>query len=313
MLRNDDTQNEAIAWHLRLSAEDASGEQWQAFADWLAASPDHAAAYDAVARADDGLEALARKEEQAPSAKVLRPMRWRSWRTPAFAGLAIAASILLAILLWPASQDSVLVPFETGPGARRVIALEEGSRIVMNGGTRIEIDRDNPRLARLLRGEATFFVRHDPAKPFTVDLGRYRLVDQGTVFGVTRTDTMLRVGVADGRVAFDRGGQSLILEAGRSLRLARGEDRIELGRIEPEAVTGWIRGRLIYTNEPLATIAADLSRSTGRTVEVSPEIASRRFTGVIIIAGEETALFEDVAGLLGVTARRSGQAWLLAP
>ena len=76
-------------------------------------------------------------------------------------------------------------------------------------------------------------------------------------------------------------------------------------------VGSWRNSRLSYSNTPFARIAADLSRTTGVPIEASPEVASRRFSGVIIVERDRERLLRRVAALLDVNVRRSGDAWLL--
>src|SRR3546814_9914530 len=63
----------------------------------------------------------------------------------------------------------------TVPGARRTIDLADGSRIELNGDTRITLDKAAPRFASLDRGEAMFHVRHDDSDPFVVMVGDDKL------------------------------------------------------------------------------------------------------------------------------------------
>ncbi|QHL90470.1 hypothetical protein GVO57_06010 [Sphingomonas changnyeongensis] len=79
------------------------------------------------------------------------------------------------------------------------MTLADGSRVDLNGGTRIALDRGNPRFARLERGEALFTIVHDEARPFEVHAGDAVLRDLGTVFDVVREPDRLRVAVAEGR------------------------------------------------------------------------------------------------------------------
>src|SRR5690606_10247875 len=92
----------------------------------------------------------ANDEEPAP-ARVSR--RW-------FSG-AIAASlaVLAAVGVWQASDDRYTV--ETAPGELRTIALADGGQIALGGGTRLALDDDEPRFARLEEGQALFTIQHE--------------------------------------------------------------------------------------------------------------------------------------------------------
>src|SRR5690606_15500656 len=121
---------------------------------------------------------------------------------------------------------------------------------VVNGGTHIVLDREDERIAELVRGEAHFTVVHDAADPFIVTVGESRLVDIGTVFNVVRQDEDLRVAVAEGAVRYE-GQESVELAAGQAMhRMADG--RIEVIRQPVGAIGGWVDGMLVYDRAPLA-------------------------------------------------------------
>lgn len=305
--------DEAISWHVRMQDADARLDAWESFSDWLAGDPARAVAYDRVALADDGLHRLAPAPRHAPVAppahRIAEHGRFRPW----LGSLAVFAALAIAVLLWPRAAMPDLRIIATGPGQTRAIALKDGSRLELNGGTRIAVDMASARFARLDRGEATFFVRHDPGRPFVVQSGAHRLVDTGTVFNVAVTEAELNVAVADGSVLFDPEGARLPLAAGRTLRLDKTAKRIELGRMARQDVAGWRNGRLVYSDARIFTIAADLSRAVGRRVTVGPSLAARRFTGVIILDADEGATMRRAAALLDVQPRRNGEEWILAP
>lgn len=320
--------DQAISWHLRMRASDARAEDWDAFTGWLESDPAHAAAYDGVALADAHLGGLAANPSQAtnpaqattPSQETgdmpARPAERRRWFASPIgplAAAAAAAALLVAVLSWPPAADPTLSLMTTAPGQTRVVALRGGSRIELNGDTRIAIDMDGARFARIDRGEASFFVRHDEARPFILEAGEYRLADTGTVFNVAMTPAELNVGVADGSVLFTAAGSTIPLDRGRTLRIAAASGRVELGREDPAAITGWRDGRLVYSGAGVATIAADLSRSLGRSVTVDAALANRRFTGVIIVGEDAAASVRRAAALLDAEARPKAGGWVLVP
>src|SRR5690606_22582752 len=59
--------------------------------------------------------------------------------------------------------------YATAVGERRTVTLEDGSVLVLNTNTAVEVRfRGNARRLALVRGEAQFDVRPDAQRPFTV-------------------------------------------------------------------------------------------------------------------------------------------------
>ncbi len=302
---SNELRETARLWAIRVA--DPAFEEWDAFTDWLVADPAHAAAYDAACDAHERVDALFPVPE--PIVVVARrPTRRRAlWLG---AGGAIAAALAVTIGIEMTGPASAPYTVETAPGARRTIALADGSTIELNGGTRLVLDKAAPRLASLERGEAMFNVRHDADDPFVVTIGEDRLVDAGTVFNVVRDPRMTRVQVADGKVIYNPDTNKLMLDAGATLVIER--DSVTLGRISTGDIGGWRHGTLAYANMPLRSVAADLSRNLGRSIAVAPAIAEQRFTGTIALGDDGAgATLTRIAPLLGVVPQPKGDGWTL--
>lgn len=305
-------EDEAIAWVVRL--REAGAEDWAAFTAWLEADPAHQAAYDEAALAD--LDA----KELAPAPRAVQPA-WTPAAEPlqrpsrrrflAWGGGAMAAAVAGLVAYTTIPAGAALYAVETRPGEHRRIDLADGSHIDLNGATRIQLDRNNARYASLDRGEALFTVVHDEARPFEVEAGGARMRDLGTIFNVVAEGGAVEVGVSEGRVLFDPAGAAVDLSPGMSLRRAAASARPVVMRTEPVAIGGWRAGRLSYRSASVEQVAADLTRNLGVRVQASPAVAGRSFTGVIMLDQDKVAAVRRAATLLGVSAGRSGDGWML--
>ena len=309
MLRTKrEVEEEAIAWVIRL--RDAGEEEWSAFTAWLEADPVHAEAYDEAALADAEAEAL------VPAAPLPAPVPEPANDEPArpgrraFFGWAVAASLaLVAGFTFLGTGDGTQV-IETGAGERHEIALEDGSRILLNASTRVVLDEDRPRFARLEQGEALFRIVHDDARPFEVEAGDSLLRDLGTVFNVVHEPQRLEVAVAEGEVLYNPAREAKHLLPGMALAKVQGEP-LRVAEVEKEGIGAWRENRLVYTEAPLSRVAADLSRNLGVPVTVESSVAARPFSGVIMLDGEKGAVLRRASALLGLAARREGEGWIL--
>lgn len=311
-----DMETAALDWVIRM--RDPGFEGWDEFEAWLGADPAHADVYHRLAIADQDMAdlladapmptAAPAMPEELPSNVV--PLRRSISRRTWLSG-AIAASVAGIIGFGVIERQPALYQIETAPGLQRTITLDDGSRIALNGGTRITLDRKDPRYATLDRGEALFDVVHDDDAPFKVRVGDATLIDVGTKFNVVRDGKVTAVQVSEGAVIYNPESEAVRLDAGRRLRAVDGDPHIELAAVAPVAVAGWREGRLIYDGQTMADVAADLSRWSGETVRADPRVAGQRFRGVLSLGKND-----DVAGLaslLDVDVRRSGREWILSP
>lgn len=307
-------EQEALGWVIRLQHADA--DDWSEFEAWLECDPERAEIYWRLAAADaDVADALA---APLPPAKVIPfegapRSRWRmpSLILPLAASVAMVVGGYWALRPAPAPHGPQLYAVETLPGELREIALADGTKIALNGATRIELDRASPRSVQLVRGQARFDVVHDARAPFVVAAGDATIRDVGTVFDLVRDPSGLRVAVAMGAVLYEEKAGSHRLNAGDSL-VRRADGQVSLARIDPADVAAWREHRLIYDRAPFAMVAADLARSTGVSVTVDPAIGGRRFSGGIRLRPDDADTVARAAAMMGVTARKDGTGWRLA-
>ena len=296
---------EALGWVIR--TRDPVFVEWDAFTIWLEADPAHAAAYDAVMAADAGLAAII----SAPGAKPApandpgmpgsRPRRW-------IAGGAIAAAVVAAISIGNWTRSDIYT-VTTRPGEVRNIVLDDGTRIDLNGGSTLRLDHKNDRFAALDGGEAAFTVHHDSSDPFRVTVGKAVFEDAGTIFNIVYSGSATRIGVAEGKVIFDPQGQAIALPAGRGL--SSDPTGVRLMNVAPDSVASWREGRLSYDNMPVAQISADIARSLGVKLDTTPAAGGTRFTGTIRLDKNLPRFFAAAAPLMGLSAVRQGDGWLL--
>ncbi|WP_337185229.1 FecR domain-containing protein [Phenylobacterium sp.] len=288
---------DAGAWLARLQRDDLTAADAEAFEAWLAAHPDNVEAYrealavwhefETVAPAvRSELAELGRRQAQRQG------MVRRRWIVGG--GLAAAAALTVAVLPQVSGQPDVQV-YATGKGEHRRIALPDGSAVDLNAESRLSVTYSGKgRDVVLADGEAIFDVAHDPKRPFVVEASGRTVRVLGTQFDVRNRDRVLSVTVARGKVQVSPGATpgagAFVLTPGQRLRI----DPVGVGRlasVDPAEAFGWRTGRLVYRNEPLADVVADLNRQFVRQIEISdPELARMPITGVIVIDDQDAVV-----------------------
>lgn len=307
-------RSRAIEWHLRLKGDDAD---WTAFEEWLAADPEHGAAFDRIQQLDADIEPLLQNlvfREAANDAEdddhdddvpaPAKPRKW--WLVTGVVAACSLAAVALAPVFAPARYEVV-----TRPGENQIVSLDQGTRIILNGSTRMVFNRKNRRFAELASGEALFQVRHDASHPFVVEIGDNRVEDAGTVFNIVREANETRVAVAEGKVVFNPGRGETPLVAGEGLVADSRTGSVRIGQAATSAIGGWQRGQLVYLGDPLSRVAADLSRALGLKISVTAAVASRPFYGTIATKDFTDGRLERLGTALGVTIERNRQGWVM--
>ncbi len=305
---------EAAAWVARLqSGETESAEA--GLQQWLQADPAHV---DAFERATEiwamlpGAALCSQAEKDARARSHAEPEPRPRQRHAAFALVA-----LLVLLL----AGGVLATFGASPGystergEQRTATLNDGSRIVLNTDSRLDVDfTTGMRRVRLDRGEAMFEVAPDADRPFIVTAGDTQVRAIGTVFIVRRDGdsvvvTLIKGKVAVSDIAAPQRGRTPVpaAELSPGERLTASTDGPAI--VEPESIeaaTAWRRGQAIFRETPLASAVAELNRYGGPRLEVAdPHVAALPVSGVF--ATNDTPEFaEAVAQLHGLHVEKDG-------
>jgi transmembrane sensor len=298
---NEDIHDQAWHWHIALSGEDAD---WDGFTAWLEANPAHRSAYNEVALLDDALE---RQQERLsailPAVEPKAPDRSIRWSTWAGGSLAAALALFVAVPMFQ-SEAVDAADYRTAAGQTREIALADGSRVTLGPSSHLAISGgDQGRMT--LEGGAWFDIRHNPDRNLVITVSGQQISDIGTKFDVLSLGGEVRVAVAEGVVSVGpKSGQGIKVPAGKRIAIDS-TNSAELADISAREVGGWRSGRLSYNNVPLSLVAADISRYVGRKVVVAPDMAERRFSGVLA-ARKGADIVGELGDLMGLEAKTQG-------
>jgi transmembrane sensor len=307
---------EAGAWLARLQRDAPDERDGLEFEAWISAAPAHRAAYEKALSVwhelGDHAEAVAAElAARARGASRAYPSRrWVAW-----GGVAVAAGLGVAVL--PALVDGPTVEtYVTGKGEHRNIRLADGSVVDLNSESRLSVTfTRSARQVALGDGEAIFDVTHDASRPFTVAAGGHVVRVVGTQFDVRNRAGRLSVTVARGKVQVTPtprrgGGPGMQLTSGQRLQVEQ-SGRTELSSVDPQETFSWRAGRLVYRNQPLADVVADLNRQYPRQIEFADaELGKTPITGVIVL-DDQDAVIERLSLMLPIRSVPSARGLLL--
>lgn len=300
----DHARESALNWIVRTN--DPEFDAWDEFTAWLEESPANAEAYHRLADSEAELRPMV--EAAGTPERQSEPLAARGSRR----GWAVAASVAALAGVSTAVLAPRLMPVEhsTAPGETRTIALGDRDQLVMNGGTRLKLTGLDRRTVRLEQGQLLLRLRDPGQGPVEVRAGDLTLVDVGTVFEVAREGNATSVTLSEGAVMADPDGAKLKLSPGQRLDTVDGASVLQAVSADPSAVGAFARGQLLYTDQPLEQVVADLRRSTGIDFSTTPAIRARRFSGTLSVA-EVKRDPKSLEPLLGVSLRRSGRGWVM--
>jgi transmembrane sensor len=263
---NPFTDEEARRWVLRLANGNAVQADKDAFDIWLAASPEHAPAYQCQLDLHYALSALQGEFVHAPRFSRRNTMVKRGVWGAAFAA---AAALALAVAMPRGSTHDWSPPVATHVAEVRDITLPDGSVVTLGADTHMQLAfTDAERRVQLSEGEAYFRVTRNETRPFLIETQRALVRVVGTEFEIKSSPERDRVTVARGIVEVtepERLGN--ILSGAQTYRLTAGQEvsisstaTAPVSMAQDPRPAAWRDGFLVYYDASLEEIVADANR-----------------------------------------------------
>ncbi|MDR0277360.1 MAG: FecR domain-containing protein [Paucimonas sp.] len=278
----------AAQWYARLSSgldTQAEHQRWQ---HWHDADPLHRQAWaqveavqQMVAGVPGTVAASALQHSRESRRRVLRQLLvlagvgvvgWRGWDSEW--GRAMFAS------------------HHTAVGERRPLLLADGSQLLLDSHSALDVEFDNQRrLLRLLSGRVLVQTAADPlGRPFLVESPQGMVRALGTRFTVQTEAQFCEVAVLEKAVEVRPADSDRVLrvDAGQQVRF----DRARLGEAwsSDASVASWRSGSLIAIQRPLGELLDELSRYRRGWLRCDPSIARLKISGAFPLDDTDRAL-----------------------
>lgn len=304
---------EAAEWLVTLNKPTVSTDRISAFYAWRR-DPANARAYaraEAVWRRSGELG-----DDAAIRAAVIDTMAG-SDPSPRRSGLAahwMIGAFLLAtgIALWMflIQPDHI----RTGVGEQRTIALEDGSRMLIDADSDLTVRYSHDaRRVTLEHGRARFMVHHGDPRDFSVDFDGARVIATGTRFDVRADAVATSVALLDGTVRVQSRAEPAAhrdLVAGQTVMIAGGVPGV--ARDIPTGASDWSEGRIVFSRTPLGAAITEINRySSTKVVMTDPRLNDEPISGTF--TAREGGIFADtVAAMFGLHGKQSGESIVLS-
>ncbi|WP_054530728.1 FecR domain-containing protein [Erythrobacter sp. SG61-1L] len=294
-----------------------------AFSEWLAGGQGRRELFDAMWAScmDDAVTAALQSrgtdQDNEPLFQADRAEQRSHLGRRAVAFGAVAASLAAVLAFSWQPLRFALAPaqtYETGPGQVREVTLADGSIVVLNGASSIQVTiAGERRYVKLQEGEALFEVRHDKERPFTVAAGDGRVTVLGTRFDLALNGEQVDLEVTRGLVRFaGQGGDAsgVLVPAAHRSALVKGRPT-EPERFDVQGDPAWRGGWLEVADMPLERLVPRLERWTGKTIVVQDRsLLAKRVAGRFRLS-EPGVVLESLGVIYGFSVRETPQSYLI--
>lgn len=306
-------REQACIWLAKLDANGKHVDQ-EAFTRWLSEDPEHLEVLLEMADLWDQMALLSELSEVFPLENYAKHSGKSSWLKGV---TVIAASVILTVVAgwgWlrltdeqqrdeQLAQQSPAI-YETVVGQQSTVTLADGSQVILNTNTVMEIVfTDHERRVYLRRGEGLFTVAKDQSRPFRVVAGQRVIEAVGTAFSVQHIQgDSVEVIVTEGKVNFlilpqsdEESAKKLaiedVLRDSDVVPLQAGEfaaaqtaapESIRTGVIQPEEMEvklAWQHGMLLFQGDPLEQVLEEFGRYTTIKLEATEAVKDIKVEG----------------------------------
>ncbi|WP_066967410.1 FecR family protein [Rhizorhabdus dicambivorans] len=327
--------DQAASWLAYLYSGSASEEGLQAFSTWLRRYPANGEAFRDLQQiwsdlpSVEGLQAseageFGSSDDRMGGDNVEAGVDAFDDVQPSFAMWRALAAVLLVGLVgggfWHAylSNSVAIADYHTGIAEVRRVKLADGSVVTLSASSSLHAEMSSAtRSVDLDAGRAFFDVAPDRTRPFTVDAGGVRVQVVGTEFDVNISPAKVRVSVARGVVEVRPGvghsSRGVRLVAGQRVTTSQSGELQAIESFDAGRVMPWLRGMLVYRDEPLADVVADMNRYRTLKISIADEVLARMPITMAVRTDQTDALIAGLEAMRFTTAEQTPRSVVLRP
>lgn len=304
----------ALEWLVDLQTEPVPAPMVEEWLKWRAAHPDHERAWQRIESVNSKLQPLSISIQSGIAQATLMPAK-SSRRRQVIKTLALffftggAAWVFEEHTPWREwSADQ-----RTQVGEQRSMALEDGTQLVLNTNSAINIRYTYAvRRIVLVAGEVLISTGKDPqadARPFVLETTQGSALALGTKYAVRQLADDTRVSVFSGAVEIRpllRSAKTLVIHAGQE-GMYSAHSITEPRSIDQSSIA-WASGLIVARSMRLEVFIKELSRYSQDTLSCDPAVAQLRVSGSFPLNNIGTIL-DTVSATLGLRIERVTRIW----
>lgn len=222
-----------------------------------------------------------KNQEKAQDKEVVIQLKTKGWI------LGIAASVVLLFGLFFILDDNI-VTIETTFGEQKIIALLDGSEVILNSKSSLSYDKDDWENDRTLnlKGEGYFKVKK--GSMFTVVTHNGAVKVLGTQFNVNSLSDLFEVICFEGKVSVKSKEENYILLPTNSVRRINGYGIEQWATVDLNP--SWINGESTFKSVPLKYVISGLESQYNITIDAKDINSNLVYTGSFTHKDLHTAL-----------------------
>jgi transmembrane sensor len=278
-------RREAVAWVALIISKKATAGDFEALSRWKEQSPSHTTAYANAIKLHQLVKNRPKHEDDEYTPSIFERT---TTRRAALAGGAMAVAgygvVRPPLGLWP-SLSEFSSDYRTAPGEQHSVQIARNVLVDMNTRTSLT-RRDAPGRPgiELVTGE---IVVASVAEEFATYAGKGQILANRASFDLRKDGDVAAVTCIAGHIEIAHLDRRIVMRPAQRITYTNTVLNAPV-RVNPELVTAWQRGLVIFHNAPLSDVVSEVNRyKSGRIVIMDRALANYRLNGQFRIGNIE--------------------------
>lgn len=284
---------DAVTWYIRLTSEDVTAEEKQAWAIWVKQSRKNEIAWDEIIQTlckiqsvppEIGMSVLGRDVS-----KVDLNKRASLKSFAVFAALAVPTGLLLKNRL----IKDFYYDYSTKVGQRSQVTLLDGTLLALNTSSAVTVDiSSSKRLIKLHHGEIFITSGHSNGftRPIEIETPHGNIIPIGTKFNVREFGQFTRVNLFEGELKILPKHHNEPYYMASKQEVDINTTNVVLNTKAEKTVNAWLNGYLEVNNISLKELIEELARYKQGILLCHPEVQKLRISGAYSIDDVDKSL-----------------------
>ena len=226
---------------------------------------------------------------QRRQSQKIRRLKFIKYAAAIILFISLSVSLKIYLSAPGMNQNDQLAEIIVSPGERSQLILPDGSKVKLNGDSRLKfpVHFNEKNRTVYLKGEAFFDVKHQPDKPFIVNTSSISIEVLGTKFNVSgyANDAYVLTYLETGKIKItdaDQKGKKWILSPAEAFRIDKASGDFSKTNITDNRYLDWTRGILTIKGETIEELTKKLERRFNVVIKFrDEEVKSHTYSGSI--------------------------------
>lgn len=278
---------QAVDWLLKLQSEQSTPTLLAALERWQASHPQHAEAWSRLTQIQHTFAQVQHKElTRQVLTRIDHAARRSALKKLGTLGILLPSAWLgyraLPLAHWRAE-------YQTAVGEQKHLQLGDGTRLVLNTDSAVDIQYHAQRQILLHHGEVWLETGHQDKRVLIVTTLHGTLIPLGTRFNVKLSAERTTLAVTEGAVRIQlANGQSTVVPAGQQRAFNR--EAFTQAHVADQNALVWQQGMLLAQDMPLETLLKELARYRHGVIRCHPDLKQMTVSGAFPLKDSDAAL-----------------------